>query len=440
MNLIKYGEKFFDEVEIATYRMKSSSVKVSLNQVSMSSSSHRVVTVIRGVKGKRMGIFIVDSEDEGKIKMGIEKAARNASNNTPDENWVSFPEPGSYERGRALEIEYREPDFYVSLMNEAVKDVVEGDENAVVADGSAGNEFSINTIMNSHGVEITQEIGASYMYLYAVGRVGERVTPGLIEYDVKISGELDKEFVTSSLLKKLKNAYRVVKSDSTEGMVVVEPMALGMLLYFTLIPAVSGERKVKGTSPIAERVGDRVLSEKISVYDDPWHEESVNPVIADDEGVPARKIEIFRDGVFKNFLWNSYWGNVEGVGSTGNGRRVLSTGGIGISPNNIVIGGGRKSVEDILSDMDEGYYITRFQGAHSSNPDTGDFSVVANPAFKIENGEIVGSTVFMMSGNIYDLLNQVEEVSREQRKTMMMGSGVMPYILFRDVKMAPVSR
>jgi len=58
MNLIRYGEKFFDELEIAIYRKKNVGVDVELNQVALSSSSERTVTVIRGIKNKRIGIYI----------------------------------------------------------------------------------------------------------------------------------------------------------------------------------------------------------------------------------------------------------------------------------------------------------------------------------------------------------------------------------------------
>ena len=440
MNLIEYGEKFFDELEISTYRKREISVDASLNQVSMSASLNRVITVIRGVKDGRMGIYIVDSEDEEKIKRGIEMAARNARSNERDDKWVSFPSPGNYGRKWDKEFEPEEPDFYVSLMNEAIGDIRKRDERAMVAGGSAGAVWSGNSVMNSHGVDVEQEFGAHFFYIYAMGRTSSGVTPGILDYDVEMTRHPDRDAVVDSILNKLSKAYTKVPAEGNEGNVLVEPLAMGMLLYYTLIPAINGERKVKGTSPLVGKVGEKILSEKITIVDDPWHPMSINPIVADDEGVPTRRKSVFENGIFKGFLWNSYWGNVEGVGSTGNGVRSLSTGGVGISPNNIVLEKGSKALEDILSEMRDGYYISGFQGAHSSNPDTGDFSVVANPAFRVKDGEIVGSTVFMMSGNVYSLLNSVGEVSSQERRIMMMGNGILPYIEFENVKIAPVGK
>ncbi len=443
MNLIRYGERFFDELEIAIYKKKNVGVDVELNQVALSTSSQRTVSVIRGVKDKRIGIYIVDSDDEGEIKRGIEIAAKNAKNNERDERWTGLPGEQKY-ANVDIELDYGvkslEPDFFVNLANDAMKEINQRDRNAMVAGGASGAQWSENRIMNSHGVDIMQEFGGTFFYLFVVGRKGDIVTPGMVEFEVRRDSNITKDFVVNSILEKLKYAYNVKSADRMEGDILLEPLALAELLYFTLLPAVNGERKVKGTTPLEKRVGEKIFSEKITIYDDPWHPLSISPIIADDEGVAARKNMLFENGVFKGFLWNTYWGNISGEGSTGNGIRSLSTGGIGIGAHNLVVEKGRRKKEEIIGDMKDGFLISAFQGAHSSNPDTGDFSVVANPAFKIEDGEIVGSTVFMMSGNVYQLLKNVEEISSTERKMVMMGNGVYPDILFRDVKIAPVSK
>ncbi len=443
MNLIRYGERFFDELEIAIYKRRNVSVDVELNQVALSSSSQRTVTVIRGIKDKRIGIYIVDSDDEGEIKRGIEVAAKNAKNNEKDERWTNLPGEQRYANVN-IELDYAikdlEPDFFVNLANEAMKEINERDKNAMVAGGASGAQWSENRVMNSYGIDIMQEFGGTFFYLFVVGRKGNVVTPGIVEFDVRRSSNITKDLVVNSILEKLKYAYTVKGADKMHGDILLEPLALAELLYFTLLPAVNGERKVKGTTPLGHKVGESILSEKITIYDDPWHPLSISPVIADDEGVAARRNMLFEKGIFKGFLWNNYWGNISGEGSTGNGIRSLSTGGIGIGAHNLVVEKGSRKKEEIIGDVKDGFLISAFQGAHSSNPDTGDFSVVANPAFKIENGEIVGSTVFMMSGNVYELLKNVEEISSTERKMVMMGNGVYPDILFKDVKIAPVSK
>ncbi len=443
MNLIRYGEKFFDEIEIATHHKREVSVDIELNQVALSNLENKTITVIRGIKDKKIGIFIVDSDDETEIKRGIEVAAKNARNNEKDERWLSLPGEQSYINMR-IEVDEAlkelDPDTLVELANKAIREIREKDSRAMVAGGAAGSTWSESRITNSHGIDIIQESGGTFFYLYAVGRDGNKVTPGIMDFDVRRDANISTERVVTSILEKLKPAYNVVKEEKSERNVVLEPLALAELIYFALLPALNGERKVKGTSPLAGMENEKLVHEKLTIYDDPIHPLSINPVIADDEGVATRKNILFKNGVFKGFLWDNYWGNISGEGSTGNGIRNFSTGGISIGAHNLVIEKGKMSKESILADMKNGLLVSGFQGAHSSNPDTGDFSVVANPAFKVEDGKIVGSTVFLMSGNIYSLLKNVKEMSNTEKNIVMMGNGIAPDILFENVKIAPVSR
>ena len=442
MSLIKYGEKYFDELEISIYRKRDVVAGVELNQVSISSVRDLEMSVIRGVKDKRMGIYIVDSGDENKIKEGIEEAYKLSKLNDRDDKWESFPHSEKYhEKIKVCEnVRSATPDIFVNLLNNSVKEVLERDKNAVVAGAESGGIIASMHVENSSGVDVEQENSATYFYLFLSGRKGDTVTPGIFELDVRRDMNIEKERVISMALKKLEKAYNVKKAGNGESTIILEPIALGEILYFTLLPAISGEKKVKDTTPLSNQVNEKVISDKITIMDDPFHPLSVNSVIADDEGAATTSHTVFKRGIFKKFLWNSYWANIANEENTGNGIRNLSTGYVGIGAHSMVIESGKRSVDDMVGDIEHGYMVLSFQGAHSSNPDTGDFSVVANPAFVIEEGEIKGATVFMMSGNIYSLMRNVKEVSREQRPIYAIAKGIYPYITFNNVKIASVSK
>ncbi len=442
MNLIKYGEKYFDELEIGIYRRREINAEIELNSISMAISSMRVVTVIRGILDKKLGLSVVEGDDDERIKEGIENAAKMARINKKDEKWHSLPSPQRYRDAFPVDekIKEIEPQMLIQTLMEGTSGIRDRDPHSMVAGGAAGSIYAERKIENSHGLESYLQDGGTYFYLYAVGKKNGFVTPGIFDMDVRRDTDLDVESVVNNISFKLQKAYNTVSAENGEVMVVFEPFALQSLLEYTLFFAIRGERKIKGTTPLADKLGERVLHEKVTIRDDPWHPLSINKIIADDEGVATRQLTLFERGVFKNFLWDHYWGNIEGTGSSGNGYRNLQTGAINIAPHNVVMLPGTKSVEDIISSISSGYIVSLFQGAHSSNPESGDFNVVANPAFKIEDGEIVGSTVFMVSGNIYSILNKVEDISREQRTIYGMGRGVFPTVSFRDVKIAQVSK
>jgi PmbA protein len=85
-----------------------------------------------------------------------------------------------------------------------------------------------------------------------------------------------------------------------------------------------------------------------------------------------------------------------------------------------------------MSEVDDGLIIYYLQGAHSSNPVSGDFSVVATPAWKIRKGEIAHATRgVMLAGNMFEVLKNVSVIADNDRK---MGQLIAPWMLVENVK------
>jgi PmbA protein len=71
-------------------------------------------------------------------------------------------------------------------------------------------------------------------------------------------------------------------------------------------------------------------------------------------------------------------------------------------------------------------------GAHTANPISGDFSVEANNAFIIENGEITTPVKkAMISGNIFASLANCEGINSEIKQY---GPFIIPKILCKDLR------
>jgi PmbA protein len=129
----------------------------------------------------------------------------------------------------------------------------------------------------------------------------------------------------------------------------------------------------------------------------------------------------------KGFLYDNYAAKKEGVQSTGNASRAgyLST--PNIETTNFHIMPGTITVDQLMSEIDEGLLIYYLQGAHSSNPVSGEFSVVATPAWKIKKGEIEHCTRgIMLAGNIFEVLKNVSVIANNDRQ---IGQLVSPWIL-----------
>jgi PmbA protein len=134
----------------------------------------------------------------------------------------------------------------------------------------------------------------------------------------------------------------------------------------------------------------------------------------------------------RNFLYDNYSAKKEGKESTGNASRVgyLST--PIIEATNFHIMPGSKTSDQLISEVDDGLIIYYLQGAHSSNPVSGEFSVVATPAWKVKKGEIAHcSRGVMLAGNIFEMLKKISAIADNERK---MGQLVAPWMIVENVK------
>ena len=208
-------------------------------------------------------------------------------------------------------------------------------------------------------------------------------------------------------------------------------------LIWRLLYGTSGKSLVEGTSPLAGKIGERVLSEKLTIIDDPHDETNPEPRAFDDEGVACERFTVFERGVLRGFYNDLTYAAKLGVEPTGHGYRQSMWGGdaVTLSPGptlpHFTVVPGKANFMELVRMIDRGIILESTLGAHSGNIPNGDYSVGVNPALTVENGEIVGRVKeAMVAGNAYETLNEVIAVGREVTTGY---GGRMPAILCDNV-------
>ncbi|MBS7287227.1 MAG: hypothetical protein KIH01_00365, partial [Candidatus Freyarchaeota archaeon] len=98
----------------------------------------------------------------------------------------------------------------------------------------------------------------------------------------------------------------------------------------------------------------------------------------------------------------------------------------------VVIGRGSISRERLIEEMGSGLIVWDVQGAHSSNPVSGEISVVANPCLVVKNGDVLGAAKgVMIADNFYEMIRRVDEVADDVRRYSYL---VSPSVRFSEVK------
>ncbi len=211
-------------------------------------------------------------------------------------------------------------------------------------------------------------------------------------------------------------------------------------LLWRIQSAANGKNVYQKISPIMEKIGTRILSEKLSLYNAPADDRLPGARAFDDEGIPCRTFSIIDCGTLTNFYFDLNYAGKLNVPPTGHGFKSAMWGGetISLKPSpaleHLCLKPGKTSFSGLLKSIDKGILAAGVIGAHSGNILNGDFSVGLSPGLYVEHGEILGHVKdAMIAGNIYQTMNDVIELEDTQHPTY---GGTFPAVLIDQVSVA----
>ena len=429
-------KKGADEAEVFTYQGFTSEVVIERGQISRSARIIDKGLGIRAIANKAVGFSYTNIlKDKRAIGEVVLKALAFARASKSDVEWSGLPTKkpfasveGTYDK-KLVELPSEDLAETASTMLDAAEKT---DKRAFPIEGGAGASCLSIAVANSNGVEGFDHGTIIECSLATIAREGGEVTPVCFEFNAERSYNIDPEWVGGEAARLGISALKAKKTETETTSVIFTPIALQQLLYFTLINAVKADYVQRGQSAFKGRTGEKVASENVTIYDDGLFAGGLRTWRFDGEGVPRQKTPVIERGILRNFIYDNYTAKREGKKSTGNASRAGYISTPKVEATNFRFTPGRKTSEELLGEVKEGLLVYYLQGAHSSNPASGDFSVVATPAWKIKNGEIAYATKgTMLAGNVFNVLKKVSALANNERK---IGQLVAPWIRVEDVK------
>lgn len=289
-------------------------------------------------------------------------------------------------------------------------------------------------ILNSEGLD--QSFKQKYYtgYVYPLAKDGDSSKMDGDGFFVRSFSEINTDEVVSEGVRKAVSRLHAQKLGTGNYPVVIDrrqfPMILKMIYqYFSAKEVYEGKSLFKG------KLEQKIASEKFQLLDDPFElrGSAVRPF--DDEGALSQKTVLFEDGVLKNFLTNLEYANKMRLPHTASASRSPASQ-QSVGPSNLVVGKGSKSLQQLLSAHDKVVHLTNFSGGlHAGfKESSGDFSMPAE-GFLYEDGKCIGPVdQFVMSGNVLDLLRDIEEVGNEYNNPG--SSMICPDVLVKLVSFA----
>ncbi|HKI75095.1 MAG TPA: metallopeptidase TldD-related protein, partial [Pseudomonadales bacterium] len=195
------------------------------------------------------------------------------------------------------------------------------------------------------------------------------------------------------------------------GDMVIAPNCLQNFIGF-LTMRISDGAMISGTSVYEGKLGQMVASPALTLRSMPLSGDIPGGYWVTGDGYKAENSTIVDQGKLTSYLLGLYGANRTGL------ARAVNSGGC------YVVDAGEQSYEDLIGDVAEGILITRFSGGRPN--DRGDFSGVAKNSYYIKDGKLhhpIKETT--VSGNLVDLLQSVQAVSRER---LNFGSSILPWV------------
>jgi TldD protein len=135
------------------------------------------------------------------------------------------------------------------------------------------------------------------------------------------------------------------------------------------------------------KIGEKIGSEKLNVFDDPTIKESLGWYYFDDEGVKTKKTTLVENGILKNHMQNRETAQIFNTPSTGNMRAASYRFMPLIRMACTCIGNGDWDVDEMIKEVKNGYLISNMK-VPSIDMKRYNWSISCQYAQRIENGEI----------------------------------------------------
>jgi PmbA protein len=397
----------------------SFSVQVRLGEVEKVTNAQEKRLGLRVFFGKRSAITSTSDFSPDSLEKLLDETCA-LSQATAADDYAGLPPPEASVK-KIPDMDLWDPSARTLPVEEKIKLAKEAEREAL--------EFD-SRITNSEGADFSHDEGRilyanSYGFLgeYAVSSHSLSVSPVATEagtggmqrdYWYSVQRKLAKLEPAGLIGRKaaLRTLRRLgAKKVATQQVPVIFDPEMSAGLLSSLLGSVSGSAIYKGASFLIGRLGHKIASPLVTVYDDGTITGALGSKPFDAEGLPTRKTTVVEKGILKSYLLDCYSARKLGLSSTGNATR-----GIGDSPSvgatNFYLAAGTSSPEEMIRSVARGLYVIELMG-FGVNQVTGDYSRGAVGLW-IENGELAYPVEeITIAGNLKEMLMNIEMVGND---------------------------
>ena len=195
--------------------------------------------------------------------------------------------------------------------------------------------------------------------------------------------------------------------------IVLQKGSGGILFHEACGHGLEADHILRDTSVYTGRVGELVASALVTLVDDGTVGPEWGCMAVDDEGRPAQRNVLIRDGVLTDYMWDFLRARKQGRESSGNGRRESFRHLPMVRMTNTFLLPGSDDPGEIVAQTPHGVYVAQLGGGQV-NTASGDFTFGMREAYLIEDGRITEPIRDAnLIGNGPDVLSKIDAIGTD---------------------------
>ena len=422
----------FDQYEIYSSRSNSKSISFESNSLKEISSKQSQGTAIRGIKNYDLTFASTSSTKADNFIKVIEELS-----GYPIFAPIIFPDLAKKDKPVQLYSSdtYEFPNDYLIDQIKLSRDKILNLFPDALCDSGFNLIESESKLENSNGLEIVTKQSYSGFYV-SVQIINNKDMLNI--YDGSSSSLIINKdqitIITEKIIKYLKLGQKIVDPPKSGCSVVFTPSGLLQSIISPLLVSFNGSNIAKNLSKLTNKENNKILDEKICIYDNPSIDYSPASKNYDDEGVPSQKFDLIKNGKFISGYYDLKSSKEAKRQTTGSAGRSINSQPTPTT-SNIFMEKGKDKLDNIIKSIDDGILIDSLLGAGQGNELSGDFSANISLGYRIKNGKLIGRIKnTMLSGNAFDALSKINHLSLETEN--IFGTINLPYLCTNNVEIS----
>ncbi len=423
-----------DGCEVTLNGNDGGNIRYARNSVSTSGEDSNLNLGIQSFFGKKSGAATINEFDDASLEKVVRRSEELARLAPENPEFMDPLSPQTYgadsktfsDATAKITPEYRAQAAANSINPAAAKDVT--------AAGFLEDSRGFNAYLNSKGLYAYNQ--ATSVDFTVTMRSNDGTGSGWVARNFNDVSKLNTSEASKIAIDKALQSRNAKAIEPGKYTVILEPSAANDLISL-MGGAFNARTADEGRSFMSKKgggnkLGEKIVDERVSIYTDPWNEEVPTGVWAGN-GLPRKKMDFIRNGEVKNLIYDRFWAsqkNVEAVPF----------------PGNRIMDGGTASIEDMIKDTKKGILVTRFWYIRAVDPQTLLYTgLTRDGTFYIENGKIKHPIKnFRFNESPIIMLNNLETLGKQMRVSGGGGPGgggasLIPAMKIRDFTFTSLS-